>query len=164
MKEITLTRGFVALVDDEDYERLNCHKWYTSHWHDHHCCYASRDERIGGRRKHIEMHRVITNAQGKESVDHINHDGLDNRRQNLRICTNAENIRNAKIQTGKKKTSKYKGVCWSSERRKWRSSIMINYHHIALGRFIREEDAAKTYDSAAIKYFGEFANTNFRRG
>lgn len=158
MKEILLTQGKVALVDDADYERVNQHKWCANkignNW------YAIRA--TGGRRKKkfIYMHRSITAVAPGMYVDHRNHNGLDNRRENLRVCTNAQNTRSRG--TGKNNTSGYKGVCWRKDRKRWSAKIKVNYVTIALGCFGSPEEAAKAYDEAARFHFGEYALTNFQ--
>jgi hypothetical protein len=157
-KEIKLTKGKVAIVDDEDYEWLNQWKWYaresSGNW------YASRRE-AGGRcekRALIHMHRLILGAESGQYPDHINHNGLDNRRENLRISTHSLNLANQRLQKGR--SSRYKGVCFHKKRQNWIAGIKINQKRINLGYFPTETYAAKAYDNAAIKYFGEFAFTN----
>jgi len=100
---------------------------------------------------------VITNAPKGMEVDHINHDQLDNRRANLRVCTHKENGRNSKASAG---TSQYKGV-FKSRGGKWTAHICVNYQTKNLGTFVNEAEAAYAYDCAAQHYFGEFAHTNF---
>jgi hypothetical protein len=94
-------------------------------------------------------------------VDHINGNGLDNRKSNLRICTHQQNCENSRKR--KKSFSKYKGVYWSKNAKKWVAQITIDGKSKHLGYFELEEDAAAAYDKAAVKYFGEFACLNFRR-
>jgi hypothetical protein len=94
-------------------------------------------------------------------VDHINGDIYDNRRSNLRLCTNAENIRNAQKRCIKKATSKFKGVGFDSNRNRWRATITVDWKTKHLGYFDSEEDAAKAYDIASEKYHGEFGRKNF---
>lgn len=151
-REIPLSRGKVAIVDDEDYEWLMQWRW----------SYDGRVAFRGGRkyegRKNISMHRVITNAQPNQDVDHINGDPLDNRKANLRCCAHAENQRNRKKQAGTAST--YKGVWWRKDVQRWAAGIMINQKQIHLGFFDSELDAARAYNSAALKYFGEFARLN----
>ena len=105
MKKIELTQGKFALVDDEDFEWLNQWKWYANHlgytW------YVVRSVRYDNEVKAILMHRSILNAKIGEEIDHINHNGLDNRKKNLRICTRSQNNMNRNKLRG---TYKYKGV------------------------------------------------------
>ena len=104
------------------------------------------------------MHRDIMNPSRKEQVDRINHDTLDNRRENLRICNSRENQGNEKI--SKNNISGFKGVSWRIDRKKWRAYISINRKQISLGHFDIKEEAAKAYNEAAKKYFKEFALLN----
>lgn len=149
MKRIPLTQGLVALVDDTDFDWLNEIKWtgnrkkYTS--------YAVT--------KHTKMHRVILNAPDGLEVDHIDGNGLNNQRSNLRLCTHRENQRNRP--KNKNNKSGYKGVFWNSRANKWRVGIRVDRKDIFLGTFFCLIKAAKAYDEAAIKYFGEFAYLNF---
>lgn len=116
--------------------------------------------------KHVYLHRLVMERVLKRKlgrndiVDHINGNGLDDRRENLRLSSHSQNHANQKICT-KKKYSKYRGVCWSKRAKKWTSSICMNYKSIHLGCFISEKDAAKAYDVAAIEMFGKYAVLNF---
>ena len=105
------------------------------------------------------MHRVILNTPMGMDTDHINGNGLDNRRCNLRICTHAENISNQRKYSNTM-LSKFKGVSWDKSRNRWIVYIGVHPKRIFLGRFKTEIDAAIAYDNAARKYFGEFACTN----
>lgn len=148
MKEISLTQGKVAIVDDEDYKWLAQWKWYC------HGKYAERGFPI-----RIKMHRVIINTPPGMETDHINGNGLDNRKSNLRICTHSENMMNQCVQ--KRSATGFKGVWFSKQHKKWRACIRNNKVHIHLGLFSTPEDAARAYDDAAKQVFGEFAKTNF---
>lgn len=162
MKHIKLTQGKVALVDDEDFERINQFKWCADfinkkYW------YAVRTIRKGKRKMNkqnlIIMHREILKLQkgdGKE-IDHINHNGLDNRRCNLRVCSHAENQHNRKSNKG----SIYKGVRWYKLSQKWIARIGFNNKKKHIGCFNTSKQAAKAYDNAAKKYFGKYAYLNF---
>lgn len=161
MKKIPLTQSRVALVDDSDFEWLSQFKWYTLRHRN--TCYAFRKSPTREGRKTINMHREIlglSRGDGK-MVDHINRDGLDNRRENLRLCTHAQNQRNS--QKNKNNTSGYKGVTWDKQRGKWHSQIVVNHVRIRLGFFDDLIKAAQAYDAAARKYHGRFARTNFSR-
>lgn len=144
MKSIPLTKGLVALVDDEDFEFLNQYKWHSSHG------YAVRLKGTKGDR----MHRVIMNAPSDMFVDHINGNRADNRRANLRVCTPGENGKNKTLFVTNK--SGHRGVYWNKN--KWRAQICVNRKQIYLGRFDTLEDAAQAYKDAAIKHHGEFAS------
>ena len=156
-KEIQLTKGKVAIVDDEDFEYLNQWKWYA-HKTNTLNFYAERSMRINGKKTFILMHRVIMNTDKHLVVDHINGNGLDNTKLNLRNCTNSENIRNRKISSNN--TSGYKGFHYNIRDNMWRSTIRINNKRLHIGNFIDITDAAKAYNEAAIKFHGEFARLN----
>ncbi len=149
MKYIPLTQGKVAIVDDLDFKKLNRFKWYFEK-----SGYAGRDFKG----KTIRMHQFIMNTPKKLHTDHINGDGLDNRRDNLRLATVAENTRNQKIR--KDNTSGYKGVSFNKNRQKWQSYINYKCKMIHLGFFTFPEYAALKYNFEAKKLFGEFALLN----
>lgn len=153
MKEIKLTRGMVALVDDEDFEYLNQWKWRAIP--NNKTFYSQRDVQVNNHRFSIKMHRLIMNTPDSMEVDHIDHNGLNNQKSNLRNCTRNENMRN-KITWGK---SKYKGVC-HLRNNKFLAHIRLSGKLNHLGTFLNEEDAARAYDRAALKYYGEFAHIN----
>lgn len=157
MNKILLSQGKVAIVDDADYERVNQHKWTYSHMNKNKE-YAIRG--VGPRSNHTTqlMHRfILGDIPEGMVVDHINGDGLDNRRCNLRICTRSQNTINKRK---KGTTSKYKGVYWDKNRKKFRSHIVVEGKTIFLGRYDSELEAAIAYDNASEKYHGEFANNN----
>ena len=158
MKKIPLTQGKFALVDDADYEFLNQWKWCVSKSSCSGKFYAQRRSDKSNGFQVISMHRLLSGAQKKDIVDHINGNPLDNQKSNLRICSIAENSRNAV--KPKNNTSGFKGVTWDKDRRRWVAQIKFNRKTINLGRFTCPIEAARTYNSAAIKYFGEFANLN----
>jgi AP2 domain. len=162
MKEIKLTQGFVAQVDDEDFEYLNQFKWYAAanplkksiRW------YAIRHEE-NNNRLIISMHREIMNTAKGFEVDHIDHNGLNNQRINLRNCNKEQNGRN-RASVGQ---SKYLGVnfYYSSSGKKYiRAALRLNKKYTYLGTFINESEAAFAYDIAAMQNHKEFANTNFK--
>lgn len=151
MKEIPLTKGMVALVDDEDYERIiEAGPWHAGARSQ--TFYAQ--SRKGGR--HVYMHRLIADAYPGQDVDHVNGEGLDNQKANLRLCTRAQNLGNQRKREG---TSSFKGVCWSHNR--WTAQMQARGRNHYLGRFSSEEDAARAYDTAALEAWGEFAKLNF---
>lgn len=158
VKEIILGKNKIALVDDEDYERVNQLKWYIGGNGINQ--YARTGIWISPTipKKTIYMHRFIMNPKPWEQVDHINGNGLDNRRCNLRIATQSQNLMNGRKHVG---LSQYKGVSWNKKYKKWQSLIYINKKLYHLGYFIDEKEAAKTYDITAKKYFGEYARLNF---
>jgi hypothetical protein len=159
-KEIQLTRGAVALVDDADYEWLSAWNWRLITTPK---LYAGRSgPRSASKRETILMHRLIAAAPAGYDVDHINGDRLDNRRANLRICLHAENQRNMQARSDKR-TSLFKGVNWASDRGKWRSRLVLNGQEVFDKYFDSEEDAARARDDAAILHHGQFARLNFER-
>lgn len=154
--EISLTRGKVALVDDDDASLVLAHKWHAA------CCngkwYARRTLWLPTQRSaSLFLHRFVT---GYERTDHINGDGLDNRRTNLRPASQSQNVRNRPKTHGR---SAFKGVGWHRARGMWRAYISISGRAKHLGHFGSELDAALAYDAAAREYHGEFAALNFAR-
>lgn len=161
MKEIELTQGFVALVDDKDYPILSVHKWQALLIKKTGMVYAGRSDRdASGKRVTVRMHCFI---KGKKGIDHKDGNGLNNQRYNLRECTQLGNTRNAG-KSSRLLTSQYKGVCKRTEyvhSIKWRAQITVNYKKIVIGTFDEEVYAAQAYDAAAKFHFGEFARLNF---
>jgi len=152
MQKIKVGRNHFALVDDEDVLKVKNYYW------SYHIGYA-RDVK-----KNILMHRLIMNCKPEEKIDHINRNRLDNRKENLRICSQADNVRNHPAKLTSKRTSKYKGVCFQNKPRlknKWIAQITFNYKTEHIGSFPDEISAARAYDEYAKKYFGEFAVLNF---
>ena len=146
-KQIKMSTGKIVLVDDEDFEELNQYKW---------CCmdgYAARksSRKVPGRPV-IVMHRVIMNAPKGMMVDHINHNKLDNRKENLRICTNSENQRNRGVP--RNSTSGYKGV--HRERNGWRAQVHVGNATVYLGIHPTPELASQAYENKCKELFGDF--------
>lgn len=154
-REIPLTRGYVALVDAEDYEWISAHRWYAHVGENGHV-YAMRG---GGGSSEVRMHREIVGAEKHQLVDHRSGDTLDNRRSNLRTCNRSENAWNRAASRGS--SSGFKGV--SRHGRRWRAQIYVNGHRHSLGVFSEPEDAASAYDAAARDLHGEFARLNLPR-
>ena len=152
MKEIKLSKGKFAFVDDEDFEYLNQWKWCIDDRN-----YAKRAVNINGKQSWIKMHRIIMNAPGKMEVDHVNRNNLDNRKSNLRICTHSQNIANSKKPITN--TSGVKGVHWKKNNNKWESYIGYQGKKIYIGLFDDIEKAAIAYKNKAHELFGEFART-----
>lgn len=161
MREIPLTQGKVALVDDEDFELVSRYKWWL---HRVKCTAYAITGRTGRANKQVFMHRLILGAATGQQCDHRNSNGLDNRRSNLRACTHQQNQQNRRKQrqrSGKPCSSRFKGVCWQKEHRCWRVHITHNGNVMHLGYFHSEHDAARAYDAKATELFGEFALLNF---
>ena len=163
MKTIQLTQGKVARVDDSDFESLSLHKWYAAkntHTGKH---YAWRGDYALGRkrRKTVHMSKTVLGCTGM--VDHINGNTLDNRRSNLRECTNQQNSFNKRKTTKQNgAATQFKGVCWHKRLKKWQANICVNYRKVHIGYFDSPEEAATAYDAAAKRFFGQFAAPNFK--
>lgn len=154
MKEIPLTQGYKALVDDIDYNRLNQFLWQVI-IKENYSPYAYRTDRTNGKET-IYMHREILQCDLK--VDHRDGNGLNNQRYNLREATSQQNSFNI-TKRSKTTSSAYKGVCWNRQNKQWQSYIYFN-KKIHLGYFEDEIDAAIAYNNKAIELFGEFAKLN----
>lgn len=152
-KLIPLSQGAFALVDADDYDALVA----AGPWHlkpNKYNRYARSTDRGG--RKRLYMHSLLT---GWRLTDHINGDGLDNRRANLRPATDSQNQANKKKPVDN--TSGFKGVYFKRDANGWIAKIVVRGKFIYLGRFASAEDAARAYDAAALEHFGEFARINF---
>lgn len=159
MKEIPLSQGLCALVDDDMFEELNKFKWHASKHRN--TFYAIRNLEIyPGVRTTVKMHRQVKRALTGELIDHWNGNGLDNQLGNLRVASSSQNSANKRmLEKGRK--SKYKGVSWHKQHGKWYAGICHNYKQIYLGLYDDEVEAAKAYDKKAIELFGVFAQLNF---
>jgi len=167
--KIELTQGKHAIIDDEDYElvtrrdKRDRNYGKPRKWH-----YAENGLGRGHARScrylyykgsgEDELSRFIMGITDGV-VDHINGDPLDNRRSNLRICTMSENTRNQKKSTTKF-SSRFKGVSWSKERKLWKACIWLGTNNFHIGAYVIEEQAARAYNEAAKKHYGEFARLN----
>lgn len=164
MRVIDLVGGSAAFVDDEDYERLACYRWYADVQGREgglRRTYAVRAVCSNYRQRKIRMHREIMNALPHQDVDHINPSAtLDNRKENLRLTTRQQNAQNRR-KTSRATTSLYKGVSRSRNSNVWVAAIETQQKVHYLGQFRNEEDATRAYDIAAAKLFGEFAYLNF---
>lgn len=153
MKEIPLTRGKVAIVDDDDYAELSNYKWYYDSKG-----YAARHKTRDQKRAYQSMHRQIVNAPDGMEVDHINGDRLDNRRANLRLCTRSQNQHNKGAQANN--TSGFKGVQFYKRTGKWHAKIKLHGKERHLGYFATAAQAAEAYNRAAFEIHGDFAYLN----
>ncbi len=153
VRYVPLTQGKFAIVDAEDYNWLSRYDW---------CATKSRQTYYAHRYSNgtiLSMHREIMRAPKGLICDHKNHNGLDNRKSNLRFCTRKQNARNRQARTGC--TSGYKGVYWCKIYKKWRVRICFNRKRIHLGNFFDEIKAALAYDDKAAELFSDFAYLNF---
>lgn len=158
MKEIQLNKGKFALVDDEDFEYLNQFNWYAAKRK--YTFYAVRNPKTKGHLGIDRLHRLIINKLlPTDIIDHIDGNGLNNQKNNLRICTKSQNAMNSHSHCNS--VSGFKGVHFNKDFKKYRVSIFCNGKNMFLGYFNDEKDAAKAYDKAAKEYFGEFARLNF---
>jgi hypothetical protein len=158
-RRVKLTKGKHARVDVCNFEQLSRYNWYAvgnSKLYAHRRIYKG----VGKKREFVAMHREVIGAPDGMCVDHIDGDSLNNTRANLRIATSEQNAWN-KRKFSKGGTSEYMGVHWSKGEKKWRANIGYKNKKIYLGFFEAEKDAAKAYDEAAKKYYGEFAYLNF---
>jgi hypothetical protein len=168
MIKVTLTQSKMALIDDS-YAYISHKNWYADKYKSagNFQWYAGRHiPKINGKSSVILMHREIMETKlGRpllrtEQIDHINHDGLDNRIINLRIATSSQNIFNQRIQT-RNKSSIYIGVSWRKDTASWNAYIKKDRKKKYLGLFTTEKEAAYARDIATKLYFGEYANLNF---
>lgn len=165
MKEIHLTRGKIAIVDDIDYAYLSTFNWRAEKGHKG-VFYARRDsvksDKFSKSGISVKMHREILGLKPEDcrQGEHKNSDGLDNQRKNLRIATHSENQCNRKKRD--KTNVKYKGVTLDKTPGRFRARIYRNGKEFYLGSFSTKEDAACAYDNAALVHHGEFAILNFR--
>jgi hypothetical protein len=162
MRNIPLTEQSSVMVDDEDFEWLNLWKWSLRESNGF--SYATRHVWVNGVRTTLYMHRLILGLSKDIEVDHVDGNGLNNTRSNLRFCSrslNMANMKKPKTHAGKPTTSKYKGVSWCQRDKIWIVTIGKDGKYRCLGRFTNEIDAAKKYDLAAQQLFGSFARINF---
>jgi len=163
MKELQLSQGYKCQVSDGD-----C--WVSQYkWRAHvkrrvdgtiKKVYAIRTVRVNGKNTTQLMHRLILGMTDPAiEIDHKDRDGLNNQRQNLRQATTQQNQRNQGLD--KSNTSGFKGVSWHSHHKKWDANIRVDNRLLHLGRFVDPIKAARAYDVAAVKHFGEFAYCNF---
>ena len=155
--KIPLTKGYEALIDAEDADRVLAFKWHTigpSYGN----VYAQTSLKAGGKRSAVMMHRLVMDAQDGQMVDHKNGIGIDNRKSNLRFASPSQNSMNLHTIRG---LSPYRGVSWSKRYEKWQCSISKEGRRIFIGRYSDEVEAAMAYDRVAIEIHGEFAAINF---
>jgi len=153
MRKITVKPCYIAFIDDEDYECLSQYNWSAARRGS--SIYAQRNiKKPNGKWEPVLMHIEMMNPQNGMCTDHIDRNGLNNQRYNLRLATKSQNGFNSSKFKGN-----YKGV--NKHRKGYRARLMVNRVEVFSGYFKNEIDAAKAYDAAALKYCGEFAYTNF---
>ena len=160
---IPLTRDKVAIIDADSLPIIAGYRWYAAKPKAHHgnrrTWYAQAIARVDGKSTTVLMHRLIIGAEKGEKVDHKNGNGLDNRRDNLRLATSSQNTANTPPPATN--TSGYKGVHFHRRNKTWEASVVFEGARRHLGKFESPEDAARAYDAAAIEIWGEYAWTNF---
>jgi hypothetical protein len=150
---ISVHPGMKVLIDAADADLVASYCWYA--FRVRRVWYVASDDK--GYR--IYLHRLLMNAPEGMEVDHINGDGLDNRRCNLRVCTHEQNLANQRHQL-RATYSPYKGVTWCKRTKRWRAQIKAHQQHVNLGTFTNERDAAIAYNRAAREAWGEYARLN----
>lgn len=156
MKTLPLSNGLVTVVDDDVYVWASRNRWTANRLKN--TCYAYRKNRGNT----LYLHRAILNPGKDQEIDHIDGDGLNNQRTNLRIVDHAGNAKAHQTRrTGA--SSRFRGVCHRKDQRKnpWEVNIKVNQKQIYLGLFPTEEEAARAYDLSAVRYFGGLAQLNF---
>ena len=153
MREIPLSRGMFAIVDDEDYSQLASVRWYAAPGR--HTFYAKRDVRRNGSKGRILMHRYLLGCPDGLEVDHKNGNGLDNRRSNIRIATRSQNRANTGLQINN--ISGVKGVCRCAETGRWKVRVQWQLQNIWVGRFDSLEEAVEARYEVVMRLQGEFA-------
>lgn len=159
MKEISLNKGRVALVDDNMFDYLNQWKWYAWKWG--YSFYAIRNIPATNSqpRTSVKMHRIIMQIDDRKThIDHIDQNGLNNQINNLRTCSRSQNMANRKSR--KNSTSKYLGVSFNKQKNKWVAQIGKNGKIYHIGVFYSEKEAAQAYNLKANEVHGAFANIN----
>lgn len=161
MKTIPLTQGYSAIVDDDDFDRVSQFKWvaWVKKREGKTEVYAIRTfRRPHKQQRTVQLHRFVMDVWDGRLVDHRNHDSLDCRKVNLRVCTHAQNTMNSRKR--RDGSSQYKGVRFISKLKKWSVRITVNGQRRYVGFYLSEEEAARAYNDAARQHFGEFACLN----
>lgn len=154
LRVVVLTQNQLAVVDAADIAMVSKHRWFAHKNKNSRTYYAHTNTRVAGKMTCLRMHRLVCGATGSEEVDHLDGNGLNNTRINLRVASHAENTRNRKRPVSSK--SPYKGV--SCIRGVWRARIWVNGKNKTLGVFATPEEASLAYFKAAKHFFGDFAN------
>lgn len=164
MREVPLSQGMVALVDDADYEQVMAHTWSAHLEGTAYYAVTMVPHPDGGqtpsgrdRRKTLSMHRLLLGSKLAE-IDHKDGNGLNNQRNNLREATRTQNARNRKSVTGS--SSQCVGVSFVTRTQKWQAQIKVGSKNFYLGQYATEQEAAEARDRAAVKFHGQFAKLN----
>ncbi len=156
---IPLTRGKAATIDSDDYLRVAGYQWRANKARGGHIYYAMANlPRREGRRSCVLLHRIVANAPDEVEIDHIDGDGLNCRRNNLRRATRQQNACNRRRR--RNFASRFKGVLRAETRNRWIAKIRANNRAYYLGTFDSQEEAARAYSDAAIELHGEFAQSS----
>lgn len=153
MKNIPLSQGMKALVDDEDYKELSKFRWYA-HWRGN-TFYAARSVKVGEKKVTLSMHRVILKVGPDQEVDHKDRNGLNNTRKNLRIATDQQNQGNARKRLDN--TSGFKGVTFHPQLKRWWARIWFGGKRHSLGTYRDPRQAHAAYCEAAVRMHKQFA-------
>ena len=153
MINIPLTHGRFALIDDEDYKKASKWRWRVIQNR------YVEGRRLTNQKENIRLHRLILDAPKDMDVDHIDYDGFNNQKSNLRLCTTAQNIQRQRPQT-RSKTSRHRGVFWDKSRNRWTAKVRKCGKDILIGRFKTEIEAVKIWNEKAKELFGEYAYIN----
>lgn len=156
MMTLLLNNGMQVMVSESDYHSVSQHSWY---WNGR---YVRADIKKDDTTAKVYLHTFIMCPDKGQVVDHINGNSLDNRRENLRVCTQSQNLANSRKR--KNCSSLYKGVSWNKKNRKWVAYINADKSRVPLGYFRSEQEAARAYDAKALEVFGEYAKLNFAGG
>lgn len=157
VREIPLSQGKIALVDDEDFDRVNQFKWCAAATSSSRTWYAMRGDYTGSKPRTIYLHRFILDAPSDMDVDHINHNGLDCRRENMRLATTSQNCCNRRKNVGSK--FRFKGI--QARRNRFAVRVPFDGRLVHFRTYATQEEAARIYDAVVARLRGEFAHTNF---
>jgi hypothetical protein len=159
MKQIPLTRGLFALVDDEDFDRVSQFKWTAETSPKDNTFYACRSVKVGGKWTHESLHhKILDHLPRRQRIDHRDGDGLNNQKSNLRPASHSENLRNMRCRN----KHGLKGICLLSYGAKpWKAKITYDGKLRHIGYYATAIEAAEAYDKKASEVFGEFARLNF---
>lgn len=149
---VPLTMGKEAVIDAADVPLVAGRNWCAEKATD--TFYAVRTQKVGGKARHFRLHRVLTGATGRDHVDHVDGNGLNCRRSNMRLATHTENMRNSRRR--RDNSSGVKGVTFDKWTGRWQAKISVDGRTVHLGRFSSIEAAAEAYRKGSEKYHGEF--------